>query len=158
LFDRHNTIYNKKSTWTLVPSNTLKMVYTCYKVCQLECENLWLVLVPAFYDPWHVCTSFKIFCCCDAAIPEKIFHCFMSEICNFSFNSAKDAPQEEVLLSINVHHGEISLLKRCGDKIVLQIWTSFLDTKFSHRRSYISEVLSKIVPWMSNFSAYETLV
>jgi len=68
----------------------------------------------------------------------KIFHCFVIEICNFSFNSAKDAPQEEVLLLIYIHHSEISLLKRCGDKIVLQIWTCFLDTKFSHRRSYIS--------------------
>jgi len=59
------------------------------------------------------------------------------EICNLSFNTAKDTPQE-VLLSIYIHHGEISLLKRCGDKIMLQIWTSFLDTKFLHKRTYIS--------------------
>jgi len=47
--------------------------------------------------------------------------CFVIGICNLSFNNAKDAPQEEVLLSIYIHHSEIHLLKRCGDKTVLQI-------------------------------------
>jgi hypothetical protein len=47
----------------------------------------------------------------------KIFHCFVIEIYNFSFNNAKDATQEVVLLLIYTHHGENVCSKGVGTKL-----------------------------------------